>query len=328
MIRKALQYGALASIVFLFGSSVAMAQESEIVASLDRLEGRAQVIVSATNRTVQARNGLLLKDGDTVVTKEKSRVTIKFRDGSEVRLFPRSQFVIQASKESKGKQRSFSYRLFLKLGSIWGHFTPQRQIASVGMPTATIGIKGTTFRAVYRNKKSRVALTEGLVEVRNERSKVDLVPGQRLPDFTATEDLTKIVQDIPLKVDIKSEKRKLAFAGNQPEEVFVSLQLINIKSGAEFHRSGKVYFRSNYGRITYPPVSNLNQRGFARVPLVIAPPTPADDKLDGNIYVWAVIDEEAADDTAEGKILFTIPVRSGKQRIRIESDTGEGKRVN
>ena len=327
MIRKLLQYGALASIVYLFGS-VAMAQESEIVASLDRLEGRAQVIVSATNRTVSGRNGLLLKDGDTVVTKEKSRVTVKFRDGSEVRLFPKSQFVIQATKESKSKQRAFSYRLFLKLGSIWGKFAPQRQVASVGMPTATIGIKGTTFRAVHRNDKGRVALTEGRVEVRNERSKVDLVPGKRLPDFSATEDLTKIVQDIPLKVDIKSEKRKLAFPSNQPEEVFVSLQLINIKSGAEVHRAGKVYFRSNYGRISYPPVSNLNQRGFARVPIVVTPPTPADDKLDGNIYVWAVIDEEEADDTAEGKILFTIPVRSGKERIRIESNTGEGKRVN
>ena len=306
---------------------MAMAQSSEIVASLDRLEGRAQVIVKETNRTVRGRNGLLLKDGDTVITKEKSRVTVKFRDGSEVRLFPKSQFVIQATKESKGRQRSFTYRLFLKLGSIWGQFTPQRQVVSVGMPTATIGIKGTTFRATHRNGKGRVALTEGRVEVRNKRSTVNLLPGKRLPDFTATEDLTKIVQDIPLKVDIKSEKRELTFSDNQPEEVFVTLQLINIKSGGEIHRAGKVYFRSNYGRISYPPVSNLNQRGFARVPLVIAPPQPTDDKLDGNVYVWAVIDEEDADDTVEGKILFRVPVRSGKERILIESNTGEGKRV-
>jgi hypothetical protein len=326
MIRKVLQSGALASIVLLFGT-MAMAQTSEIVASLARLEGRAQVVVGATNRTVQGRNGLLLKAGDTVITKEKSRVTVKFRDGSEVRLFPRSQFVIQATKESKTKERTFSYRLFLKLGSIWGQFVPQRQVASIRMPTATIGIKGTTLRAVYRNKKSRVALTEGRVEVTNQRSKVDLVPGKRLPDFTATDDLTKIVEDIPFKVDIKSEKRKLEFSNNQPEEVFVSLQLIDIKTGAEVHRAGKVYFRSNYGRIAYPPVSNLNQRGFMRVPLIISPPEPTDDKLDGNVYVWAVIDEETADDTAEGKILFTIPVRSGKERIRVESDTGEGKRV-
>ena len=75
-------------------------------------------------------------------------------------------------------------------------------------------------------------------------------------------------------------------------------------------------------------VANLNQRGFTRVPLVFSPPEASDDKFNGNVYVWALIDEENADDTVEGKILFTIPVRSGKERIRVESKTGEAKRVN
>lgn len=326
MTRKVLQFFAAATLLGLF-SATALAQDDGIVASLDRLDGRAQVLQAETNRTVQGRNGLLLKDGDTVTTEDKSRVTIKFRDGSEVRLFPNSQFVIQASQESTTKERSFSYRLFLKLGSLWGQFVPQRRVATIGMPTATIGIKGTALRATHRDK-SRVALTEGRVEVSNERSKVDLTAGKRLSEFSATEDLATKVQDIPFKVDIKSEKRDLSFPQNQPEEVFVSLQLIDIKTGAEVHRAGKVYFRSNYGRITYPPVANLNQRGFTRVPLVFLPPEPTDDKLDGSVYVWALIDEETADDTVEGKILFSIPVRSAKERIRVESKTGEAKRMN
>ncbi len=325
MIRKILQIGTAAAILGLLAAP-ALAQDEEIVASLDRLDGRASVLQAETNRTVQARNGLLLKDGDTVITEAKSRVTIRFRDGSEVRLFPKSQFVIQATRESATKERSFSYRLFLKLGALWGQFVPQRRVATVGMPTATIGIKGTALRAVHRDK-SRVALTEGLVEVSNDRSTVELQPGKRLTDFTATDDLATKVEDIPFKVDIKSEKRSLTFPQNQPEEVFVSLQLIDIKTGAEVHRAGKVYFRSNYGRITYPPVSELNQRGFTRVPLVFSPPEPADDKLEGNVYVWALIDEEDADDTVEGKILFTIPVLSSKERIRVEAETGEAKRM-
>lgn len=326
MIKKAWQSSALALAVLLLGQ-IAFAQSGEIVASLDRLEGRAQVLVAETNRRITGRNGLLLKAGDTVITREKSRVTIKFRDGSEVRLFPKSEFVIQASKESRSKRRAFTYRLFLKLGSIWGQFVPQRRVATIGMPTATIGIKGTTLRAVQRDGKGRVALTEGRVEVTNDSSKVELLPGKRLTNFTLTDDLTKKVEDIPFKVDIKSEKRELSFPQNQPEEVFVSLQLINIRSGAEVHRAGKIYFRSNYGRIAYPPVSVLNQRGFTRVPLVISPPQPSDDDLQGNVYVWALIDEESADDTVEGKILFRVPIRSGKERIRIESKTGESKRV-
>ncbi len=326
MAKKLLWMSAFAAIFGLAAAS-AHAQSQEIVASLDRLDGRAQVLQAQTNRHVQARNGLLLKDGDTVITKEKSRVTIKFRDGSEVRLFPNSQFVIQASRESTTKQRSFSYRLYLKLGSIWGKFAPQRNLATIRMPTATIGIKGTSLRAVTR-EKSRVSLTEGRIEVSNDRSTVELMPGKRLKDFTATDDLTKKVEDIPFKVDVKSEKKALTFAQNQPEEVFVSLQLINRTTGAEVHRAGKIYFRSDYGRIAYPPVASLNQRGFARVPLVFSPPEASDAKYNGNVYVWALIDEETADDTVEGKILFTIPIRGGSERIRIDSKTGEAKRVN
>ena len=327
MIKKVLQIGTLA-LTLAWAASVAQAQESEIVASLDRLEGRVDVIQAETGRTIQGRNGLLLRTGDTVVTLKKARATLKFRDGSEVRLFPASRFVIQGVRESRTRQRAFTFRLFMKVGSFWGNFVRQRQVAQIAMPTATIGIKGTTLRAVERNNKARVALTEGLIEVRNERGAIDLTPGQRLTDFTRTDDLATKLEDIPLKIDLKSQKRELTFPRGQAEEVFVSLQLVDIKTGREINRPGKIYFRSNYDRITYPPVAELNQRGAARLPLLFAPPEISDDKLEGNIFVWALIDEEFGDDTAEGRILFTFPVRGGKERIRVEAETGDGKRVN
>lgn len=306
---------------------LAHAQSAETVASLSRLDGRVQVIQGESGQSLQGKNGLLLRAGDTVVTKDETRVTIKFRDGSEVRMFPNSRFLVQGIKESDSKTRSFSYKLFLKLGSIWGKFVPQRQIANIEMPTATIGIKGTTLRATVRDGKGRIALTEGKIEVTNDRGKVDLEPGKMITDFTRSDDLTKKIIDIPYKIEIRSEKQNLKFPGNQSEEVFVTLQLIDIKTGAEKHRPGKVYFRSNYNRIAYPPKADLNQRGFVRVPLVISSPEMSDEKLDGNIFVWALIDNEKGDDTAEGRILFTIPTKGGKQRIRIEADSGEGKQV-
>ena len=76
-----------------------------------------------------------------------------------------------------------------------------------------------------------------------------------------------------------------------------------------------------------PTVANLDVRGFARVALHIAPPEPADSDLNGNVFVWALLDQEDADDTAEGRILFTIPSPEGQERIRVESETGESKRV-
>ena len=326
MMNKTLRWGVMAALLFGFVGT-AFAQKEEVVASLDRLDGRVQVVQAESGKTIQGRNGLLLKAGDTVVTRAKTRVTIKFRDGSEVRMFPDSQFVIQNIKESQTKTRSFSYKLFLKVGSIWGKFTPQRNLAEIKVPTATIGIKGTALRATHRNDKSRVALTEGLVEVSNNRGAVNLTPGKRLDNFTRTDDLRKKVQDIPYKIDIKSDKQNLKFSRDKAEEVFVTLQMVDIKKGSEVRRAGKVYFRSNYDRIVYPPEANLNQRGFARVPLKILPPETTDDKLDGNIYVWALIDEETADDTAEGRILFTFPVKTGKEKIQVEADSGEGRKV-
>lgn len=327
MFRICTVWGVLATLLFFFGAP-AFGQEPETVASLDRIDGRVQVIKAETGQTQAGRNGLLLRAGDTVVTNDDTRVTIKFRDGSEVRMFPNSRFLIQNIKEASTKDRTFSYKLFLKLGSLWGKFAPQRQVANLELPTATIGIKGTAFRATHRDDRSRVALTEGHVEVRNEAGAVDLFPGKRLSDFTANDNLATKVEDIPYKIEVRSEVRELNFPGSRPQEVFVTLQLQDIKSGAQIQRAGKLYFRSNYERITYPPSANLNQRGFARVPLLIAPPEPSDEKLDGNIYVWALIDEEPADDTVEGRILFTFPVAGGKERIRIEADTGEGKRMN
>ena len=58
---------------------------------------------------------------------------------------------------------------------------------------------------------------------------------------------------------------------------------------------------------------------------MISPPEPSDDKLKGSFYVWALIDEENADDTGEGKILFRIPVRTGGEDCEIDSKTGKQK---
>lgn len=309
-------------------SSAAFAQEEEIVASLQNMLGRVQVLQKSSGETVQGRVGLLLRAGDTVITAEDSRATIKFRDGSEIRLFQNTRFVLQAAKESVGADRSFRYDLLLRAGSLWGLFVKQRQTAKISTPTATIGIKGTTLRIAEENNKARVALTEGLIDVSNERKTIELEPGKRLTSFTRVDDLAQKVEAIPYKLEMRSEKRRLTFSGNQPEEVFITLQLTNITTGREVPRAATIYFRSNYEKITYPPVARLDQRGFARVPLTFAPPEAADAQLSGNVYVWAVIDSPDADDTGEGRILFNIPVPKGEERIKIEADKGTGARSN
>ena len=302
------------------------AQDADIVASLQRVDGTVSVERAADKENVQGRNGLLLRTGDTVRTDVDSHATIKFRDGSEIRLFPKTQFVVEA-KEREGSGRFFKVNLIMKFGSFWGNFVKQRQVANIATPTATIGIKGTTLRVVERDAEARVALTEGLISVSNTREEVELHPGQRLPNFNRSDTLADKVQAIPFKLDLRSDQRKLEFPSNQPVEVFISIQLVDIKSGNPVRRAGPIYLRSNYDKIDYPAKATLDERGFARLSIKVHAPEAADADLNGNVYVWAVLDQEQADDTSEGRILFTVPIPAGQERIRAESRTGETKRT-
>lgn len=326
MLKRIIGIG-VATLTLLWLPLTGWAQEPEIVAHLDRIQGRVNVRQAATEQMVQGRDGLLLRIGDLVTTETEARATIQFRDGSEIRLFSDTSFLIESAKESTGTERSFTTKVFMKLGSFWANFVRERQTASVDTPTATIGIKGTTLRVVERDNAARVALTEGLIDVSNARSTVELEPGFRLTEFTRRDDLAAKIEPIPFKVDIRSETRELDFSDNRPVTAYVTLQLIDIESGANVARSGPIYLRSNYDKITYPPEPRLDEQGFARVPLTFAVPEPADGELDGNIYVWALLDRENADDTAEGRVLFRFRMPPTEERLRIEAETGEGERT-
>ena len=135
------------------------------------------------------------------------------------------------------------------------------------------------------------------------------------------------MQAIPYRLDLRSDQKKLEFRNNRAEDVYLSVQMVDIKTGGPVRRAGPLYLRSNYEKIEYPAKVDLDAQGFARVALRVLPPEPADAELNGNVYVWAVPDHEQADDTAEGRILFTIPIPAGQEQIRVESKTGESKRV-
>ena len=216
MIQPSIRVILVVLLLSLFASA-AWAQDAEIIASLQRVEGTVSVVRATDKETVQGRNGLLLRAGDTVQTAAEGLATIKFRDGSEIRLFPNTHFVVEA-KEREGSGRFFNVNLIMKAGSFWGNFVKQRQVANITTPTATIGIKGTTLRVVERDAQARVALTEGQITVSNEREQVELQPGQRLPSFNRADTLADKVEAIPFKLDLRSDQRKLEFRDNKPEE--------------------------------------------------------------------------------------------------------------
>ncbi|MDH4225446.1 MAG: FecR family protein, partial [Deltaproteobacteria bacterium] len=261
------------------------------------------------------------------VTSRSGQATIKFRDGSEIRVLPNTDFKVDLVQEKGKSARAFQYKLSMKLGSVWGNFIKQKHAASVTTTTATIGIKGTTLRVVERDGKARVALTEGEVEVKNTRHKATLTPGKRLSDFGPTDDLPKKVEDIPFKLDVKTDVKKLVWEDSRNAQAYVTLQLVDVKRAGNMARSGSVYLRSNYDKVVYPGQVNLNERGFARVQLEFPKPDGSDSQLAGNIYVWAVMAGEKDDDVGEGKVLFTYDPPPTTKKIQVRADTGETKQV-
>ncbi|HUJ75780.1 MAG TPA: FecR domain-containing protein, partial [bacterium] len=186
-------------------------QDADVIASLQTLTGDVQVVQKESGQAMEGRAGLLLRAGDVIVTADQARATIKFRDGSEVRLFQNTRFVLQASKENAGSSRTFKLDLLLRAGALWGLFARQVETAKITTPTATIGVKGTTLRVLERDNKERVGLTEGVIEVTNARNSVELQAGTRLAAFGPQDDLTQKVQPIPYKIEMRADKRKLTF---------------------------------------------------------------------------------------------------------------------
>ncbi|MDH4120703.1 MAG: FecR family protein [Deltaproteobacteria bacterium] len=328
MFRPLLLALLLAASTHLWMPAAALAEEpkGDIVATLDRIQGSVKIIKGDDKKVISGRDGLLLRNGDTIITSKESQATLKFRDGSEFRLFPNSQFKVEQVKEA-GDGRGFKYDLSVQAGSIWGTMVRQKNPASIRTRTATIGVKGTTLRVVERDEKTSVALTEGEVEVKNGRDSVTLKPGNQVKGVAANDRLSSKVEPIPFKLDVKSEKRDLDFAQGNAEEAFVVIQLVNVKSGTNVTRSGPVYLRSNYDRASFPGQVVLNEQGFARVAVRFGTPEAAHEDLKGTIYVWAVMDREDDTDIGEGVVMFRFKTPGDKSRLRIDANSGEPKKM-
>ena len=110
---------------------------------------------------------------------------------------------------------------------------------------------------------------------------------------------------LPPGIQLAAKNRTLTFQGGLPEEVLIEIQLVDLRTGKSVHRHSRLYFSSDYNGIIYPSKPRLDGKGFARLKLIIPPPSDAElQRLKGRFVVWVLIDEGDADDTIEGKLNF------------------------
>lgn len=318
-----LKWTVIFSILFFMGAFTMETSASSFVANLAKLKGSVAVkrMKNRQSAEITGREGLILKEGDLVITRKNASVSIIFRDGSEVRLFQNTEFRIEAVKETK--KRTFKNNFFMKLGSIWGSFIKGRQNTQIRTPSATIGIKGTTLNISERNNESSVSLSSGLIGIKNIDHEMDLEPGKMVKGIQRTGTIEDKVKEIPVRLSIKADKTKLQFKNGTNEKVRLTIQLVNKNTGSNISKKGPVQFSSDMGnRIKFPQNVALNQNGYAFVEVDV--PAPGDEEYQtGQSKLIAFLDGEEFAEIGSGQVTLTFDIPKKKRTIRINMDSGE-----
>ncbi|MBU2512953.1 FecR family protein [bacterium] len=294
----------------------------EAVASIKALDGTVDILRNKT--TFAARTGLILHDKDLVVTYQKSKVTLIFRDGTEIRIFPNTRFLIEKSEESQDTPRRFLHNFMLKVGSFWGKFTKNRQRSLVKTPTATVGVKGTTFAMAERDSSLDVSLSTGEITISNQTESIDLVTGKIVKNISATGTIQDKVSDITYQVVIKPDHNKIEIPEPGKEnEVYFTLQLVNLKTNKNVDRPGEIYISLVTDKIEFEDNIRLNSRGYARVKALIKA-FEAIDYRHGQIEIFAIMDGEEFIDVAAGRTVLTYdPPDLNRLNLKIDASSGE-----
>jgi hypothetical protein len=149
--------------VILFASAIFAADPSAIVI---KAKGPITIKNATTGKSVTAKRGTRLSNGDKITTGKKGSMALKFiDDNSLVRVRPNSTLTINTKKE----KNSIAKNIFVEVGSIFSRITRQKSSFRVTTPTSVASVKGTAFWTVQKFKGATTYFgEEGVVELSNK----------------------------------------------------------------------------------------------------------------------------------------------------------------
>ncbi|WP_373000326.1 FecR domain-containing protein [Sulfurimonas sp.] len=109
---------------------------------------KGDVTVKSGDKTSNIKSGSTLDSGMILITKEKSSITIIFKDGSNLVLGPNSMIKLEKFL-FKPIEKEYEFELFLEKGSVAfesgkiGDLSPEDFILKT--PDGTVAIRGTKF---------------------------------------------------------------------------------------------------------------------------------------------------------------------------------------
>ncbi len=295
------------------------------VASIKQADGQVRIERGKEPKKVLiGRSGLILNDRDIVTTGNRSKATILFRDGSEIRLFQKTSFEISQSMEGTASNgRRFISRILLKFGSFWGKFAEGKQKTIVQTPTVTAEIEETIVGFSESNGRFSAGVSAGMVEIGNDDERFRLKAGRMVENVSRTGSIADKIADLPYRLQIDPNRQKLSLP-NQGETTSINfiLQLAKAKTNENVHKSGAVYISAESDKITFPRNVRLNARGYARVQVAVHPFQKRDYK-NGRIEITATMDGEdfIGVDAGEALVVYDVP-KNLRGTVRIDGSSG------
>lgn len=125
-------------------------------------------IRSKDGSPIEAKIGILLKEGDTLTTKADSFISLVLDDGTQFTLPPDSELSLKLLRTTQ-YVNSPRTQLYLQKGRVESHvipFTKPDSRYEVVSPLAVSGVRGTNFRVNYDDNRTLNEVIEGKVAVR------------------------------------------------------------------------------------------------------------------------------------------------------------------
>lgn len=214
-------------LMLIFASQAIAAEKIAVVV---KLRGDVSVTRGKSFKSVQAKKGQILEDGDMLDTGEDSFCAIKFLDDkSLLRIREKSNCTIEGKREG----RSIVKNVFAEVGAFFFSLFGQPKGFKTTTPTSVASVKGTQYWVIQLlSGETRYICTDGVIEVRNQAGKVLVRKGQtavvasrsRLPRVRLTSG-----GDIPTGSGGASAERELEFefSDGSGQKKVLRLQLQN-----------------------------------------------------------------------------------------------------
>ncbi len=170
MFKQSVMVALVLSLMVGFTAGVRAAEADSSAAVVTALQGSATAVTKGHTAGRALKKGDSLKREDEVKVAEKSRIEIRFPDGTVMRLSEKSHLRMSELNYDKQTDRK-NVKVDLSIGKLWAKVkklaTPDSSV-EVKTTNAVAGVRGTVYRVnVEEDKSALVKVYDGTVYVAN-----------------------------------------------------------------------------------------------------------------------------------------------------------------